>query len=40
MKLIGHESEANRRHDTHVEARTKRSALNKLPKLSDRAFLK
>jgi integrase len=33
MDIIGHDSEAISRHYTHIESETKRSALNKLPKL-------
>jgi integrase len=33
MDIIGHETEAINRHYTHIESETKRSALNKLPKL-------
>ena len=33
MDIIGHETEAISRHYTHIESKTKRSALNKLPKL-------
>jgi integrase len=34
MDIIGHESEAMNRHYTHIESKTKRAALAKLPKLS------
>lgn len=34
MDIIGHESEAINRHYTHIEAKTKRAALKKLPKLA------
>jgi hypothetical protein len=34
MDIIGHDTEAINRHYTHIEIETKRSALNKLPKLS------
>ena len=33
MDIIGHDTEAISRHYTHIESETKRSALNKLPKL-------
>jgi integrase len=33
MDIIGHDSEAISRHYTHIESDTKRSALNKLPRL-------
>jgi len=33
MDIIGHESEAISRHYTHIETKTKRAALKKLPKL-------
>ncbi len=33
MDIIGHDTEAISRHYTHIESVTKRSALNKLPKL-------
>lgn len=33
MDIIGHDTEAINRHYTHIESETKRSALNKLPKL-------
>lgn len=33
MDIIGHDTEAISRHYTHIESKTKRTALNKLPKL-------
>lgn len=33
MDMIGHDTEAIYRHYTHIESETKRSALNKLPRL-------
>ena len=33
MDIIGHDSEAISRHYTHIEARAKRAALRKLPRL-------